>query len=111
MAMYKKHYKKNSSNQPPTLGRVKLPNEADKEILGNVISMLGGGRLLVACKDGKERVCRIPGNIKRNIWVRDGDTVIIKQWDIEPDKKGDIVWRYSRLQVQWLRDNGHIKSM
>ncbi len=109
MAYYHNKYRK--PRTAPTLGRVKLPNEAENEILGSVISMLGGGRLLVGCKDGKERVCRIPGNIKRNIWVRDGDIVIIKPWDIEPDKKGDIVWRYSRLQVQWLRDNGHIKSL
>ncbi len=109
MAFYHSKYRK--PTQPQTVGRVKLPNEAEKEVLGSVISMLGGGRLLVACKDGHERVCRIPGNIKRNIWVRDGDVVIVKPWDIEPDKKGDIIWRYSRLQVQWLRDNGHIKPM
>ncbi|MBM3229926.1 translation initiation factor eIF-1A [Candidatus Parvarchaeota archaeon] len=92
---------------PQTLGRVRMPE--GNEQFGAVISMLGGGRLLVECKDGKERICRIPGNIKRNIWVRDGDIVVVKLWEIDPEKRADIVWRYSRLQVQWLRDKGLIK--
>ena len=91
----------------PTFGRVRMPGEG--EVFGAVISMLGGGRLLFECKDGKERVCRIPGAIKRNIWVRDGDIVVVKPWEIDPERKGDIVWRYSRLQVQFLRDNSQIK--
>ncbi len=78
-------------------------------MLGIVISNMGGGRLLVECKDGKERMCRIPGKIRRFIWVRDGDIVIIVPWKIGGDKKGDIVWRYNRYQAQWLRDKGYIK--
>ena len=56
--------------------RVRLPREG--EILGVVIGNVGGGRLQVQCKDGKERLCRIPGKIRRNIWVRQGDVVLLK---------------------------------
>jgi translation initiation factor 1A len=87
--------------------RVKLPE--GKEVFGIVIGTLGGGRLLVSCKDGKERTCRIPGKIRRTIWVRDGDIVLIVPWDIGGDSKGDIMWRYNRLQVDWLRRKGYIK--
>ena len=86
---------------------VKLPKEG--EMLGIVIRNMSGGRLLVECKDGKERMSRIPGKIRRFIWVRDGDIVIIAPWKIGGDKKGDIVWRYNRYQAQWLRDKGYIK--
>ena len=41
------------------VGWIRLPKEG--EILGVVIGTLGGGRLAVACKDGKDRICRIPG--------------------------------------------------
>jgi len=94
--------------QPPEgMGWVKLPKEG--EILGVVTGTLGGGRLHVQCKDGKERVCRIPGKIRRNIWVRDGDIVVIVPWEIGGDKKGDIVWRYNKMQAEWLRRQGHIQ--
>ncbi|QLJ52919.1 MAG: translation initiation factor eIF-1A [Candidatus Fermentimicrarchaeum limneticum] len=87
--------------------RVRLPRKG--EILGVVIGMMGGSRMLVDCLDGKERMCRVPGKIKRFIWVKDGDAVLIKPWAIEADKKGDIAWRYTRLQADWLRREGYLK--
>ena len=92
------------------MGRVRLPNEADGEILGIVVGNVGGGRLTVQCKDGIERMCRIPGKIRRFIWVRDGDIVIIKPWAIGGEKKGDIIWRYNKYQAEFLRSKGIIKQ-
>jgi len=89
------------------IGRLRLPRKG--EVLGIVISMMGASRLLVDCIDGKERMCRIPGKIKRRIWVKDGDVVLIKPWTVESDKKGDLVWRYTRRQAEWLRREGHMK--
>jgi len=90
-----------------TFTRVRLPRKG--EVLGVVIGMMGAGRMLVDCLDGKERLCRIPGKIKRFVWVRDGDVVLVKPWTVEPDKKADLVWRYTRLQADWLRREGHMK--
>ncbi|MFA5382117.1 MAG: translation initiation factor eIF-1A [Candidatus Micrarchaeia archaeon] len=91
--------------------RMRLPNEKDKEVLGIVVSLLGAGRLLVSCSDGKERVCRIPGKMRRFIWVRENNYVIVKPWDIEGDSKGDVVWRYNKFQEEWLKKNGHLKNI
>jgi translation initiation factor 1A len=87
--------------------RVRLPRKG--EVLGVVISMMGASRMLVDCIDGKERRVRIPGKIKRTIWVKSGDVVLVKPWEIEADKKADLVWRYTRLQADWLRREGHLK--
>lgn len=97
-----------NTNTSPTEGefRMRLPRE--KEILGIVTGMMGGSRMRVTCKDGKERICRIPGKLKNNIWVKEEDVVIIKPWVIEGDKKGDIVWRYKPIQAQWLRHKGYL---
>jgi translation initiation factor 1A len=103
---YKRGYSKNKTADPQAPIRVRLPREG--EMLGTVLQTVGGGRLQIACKDGKERLCRIPGKIRRNIWVRQGDIVIVKPWVIEGDKKGDMIWRYNHLQAQWLRNKGHI---
>jgi translation initiation factor 1A len=87
--------------------RVRLPRKG--EVLGVVISMMGASRMLVDCIDGKERMVRIPGKIKRTIWVKSGDIVLVKPWEIEVDKKADLVWRYTRLQADWLKREGHMK--
>ncbi|MCX8197071.1 MAG: translation initiation factor eIF-1A [Candidatus Micrarchaeota archaeon] len=86
---------------------IRLPKQG--EILGLVVGLVGGGRLMVACKDGKERLCRIPGKIRRNIWVREGDVVIVVPWEVGGEKKGDIVWRYNKFQAEYLRKHGYIK--
>ena len=78
------------------------------EVLGIVEQMLGASRMLVRCKDGHMRTIRIPGKIKRRIWVRAGDVVIVKPWTVQEDKKGDLVWRYTKAQVSRLMNQGLI---
>jgi len=98
--------KSRKGNTKPQFTRVRTPREG--EVICIVLSLMGGNRLLVDCKDGKERMCRIPGRLRKRIWVRDGDAVIIKPWDIEGDKKGDIVWRYNKIHLSWLKNNGYL---
>jgi len=87
--------------------RVRVPR--GQEMLGTVIEMLGASRFRVDCNDGKERVCRIPGRFKRRIWVKPGNVVLLKPWDVQADERGDIVWRYSPAQVNWLLRRGFLK--
>jgi translation initiation factor 1A len=94
-------------DEPEPFARVRLPRKG--EVLGVVISMMGASRMLVDCIDGKERMVRIPGKIKRTIWVKSGDVVLAKPWEVESDKKADLVWRYTRLQADWLRREGYLK--
>ncbi len=87
--------------------RVRLPR--GREVFGWVDATLGGSRFKVACSDGKERMCRMPGAKKRSVWVELGDLVVIEPWEIEPDLKGDVVFRYTRTQVESLRKKGILK--
>jgi len=87
--------------------RTRIPKK--EEILGLVTGLMGGSRVAVSCNDGKDRLCRIPGKIKRNIWVKEDDVVVVKPWSVEGDRRGDIIWRYTRLQADWLRRKGYIK--
>lgn len=93
--------------QPPQF-RLRLPR--GREVLGIVVALVGGSRMIVVCKDGKERNCRVPGRLKNQVWVRDGDVVIVQPWEIQGDKRGDIIWRYTPLQARFLRERGYIKS-
>lgn len=58
------------------------------DVLGMVIRMLGFDRVLVKCQDGHERLCRIRGKMKRRVWIRQGDIVLVSPWDFQSDKRG-----------------------
>ncbi len=87
--------------------RIKQPKPG--EILGIVESKLGGNKLRVRCQDEKIRLCRIPGRIRKKIWIKEGDVILIKPWDIQGDQKADVLYRYTYTQVSWLRKRGILK--
>jgi translation initiation factor 1A len=78
--------------------RLKLPNKNNNEIFAIADRLMGGSRINVVCADGKSRMARIPGRIKRKQRVRAGDLVIVKPWDIQDDK-ADIIFRYRKTQA------------
>ncbi|MEM2123344.1 MAG: translation initiation factor eIF-1A [Candidatus Bathyarchaeia archaeon] len=73
------------------------------QVLGVVTQMLGFDRLMVRCEDGYSRVCRIRGKMKRRVWIKVGDTVLVEPWDFQSESRGDIVWRYTESQAETLR--------
>jgi len=76
------------------------------DILGVAVRLLGFDRILVKCQDGHERLCRIRGKMKRRVWIRVGDVVLISPWDFQSESRGDVVWRYTRAQADTLRRKG-----
>jgi translation initiation factor 1A len=88
------------------LKKIRLPEEG--ELFGRVLKMLGGENLVVKCLDGVTRRGRIRGKLKRRIWIRDNDIVIIAPWDFKSEERGDILWRFTLPQVDWLKQNDHI---
>jgi len=89
--------------------RVRIPKEG--EILGKVTAMLGANRIQVECDDGKERICRIPGKMKKRIWTRVDDIVLIKPWEYQYDTRGDLVWKYTKNQAYVLKKKGYLKNI
>jgi translation initiation factor 1A len=81
-----------------------LPAKTD--VLGVAIKLLGFDRILVKCQDGHERLCRIRGKMKRRVWIRQGDIVLVSPWDFQSDVKGDLIWRYTKAQAEILRRRG-----
>ncbi|NUN11255.1 translation initiation factor eIF-1A [Candidatus Micrarchaeota archaeon] len=88
--------------------RLRLPRKG--ELFGLVISMQGGARMIVQCQDGKERLCRVPGKIKRRIWVKEGDYVLVVPWAVQGDERADVAYRYTSLQADHLRRRGFLKE-
>ena len=88
------------------IGEMKLPVAND--MLGIAVKLLGYDRIMVKCQDGHERLCRVRGKLKRRVWVRIGDIVLVSPWDFQSDTRGDIFWRYRKTQSEWLRSNGYL---
>jgi len=84
-----------------------LPQKTD--VLGVAEQLLGFDRIMVRCQDGRNRLCRIRGKMKRRAWIKRGDIVLVSPWDFQFEKRGDIIWRYKRNQVGWLREKGYLK--
>lgn len=88
--------------------RVKLPR--GREVFGILEQRLGAARMLVRCLDGKTRNCRVPGRLKKKLWLREGDVILIEPWEFD-DKKGDVVFKYNPSQIQWLQRKGYLKEI
>ena len=88
------------------LKEIRLPEEG--ELFGRVLKMLGGENVMIKCNDNVTRRGRIRGKLKRRVWIRDNDIVIIAPWDFNDSERGDIVWRFTLPQVEWLKENNHI---
>lgn len=102
--------KKGNNNNNQQQGeniRVRSPRKG--EIPGIVEQILGHGKLKVRCNDKNIRLCRIPGKMKKRIWIREGDVVLVKPWDFQSDQKADVIWRYTRTESNWLERKGYLK--
>jgi translation initiation factor 1A len=78
--------------------RIRLPNQAKGEIFGIADRLMGGSRIKVICADGKNRLGRILGRIKKRQWIREGDLLIIRPWGFQLDKC-DIIFRYRKTEA------------
>jgi len=59
-----------------------------------VTEMSGGSRMRALCADGKTRMIRIGGKLKKRVWCRERDLIIVKPWVVQTDEKADLVYRY-----------------
>jgi len=106
----RKKNKKGFRNQgeAPVL-RVRLPRGS--QVLGIVETRLGFGKSRVICTDGKTRLCKVPGHLKRALWVRPNNIVLVEPWEIEGEKKGNIIYKYDKNQADWLKKKGYLKGL
>lgn len=89
----------------------RTPMPRPNQVLGICEQRVGGSRMKVRCLDGKTRICRIPGRLKRRLWVRERDVLLIEPWELGGDEKGDVVYKYRPLQVNLLKRKGMLKDM
>ena len=105
--MGKDNKKTQNHDSGPKVTRARIPK--GEETIGVVQKRHGGNKMTVSCFDGVERNCRVPGRLKRRLWLRPGAIVLIQPWELDKDR-GDIIFKYPSSQIAWLRKNGYLET-
>jgi translation initiation factor 1A len=108
----KKHgkSKKKHANVGEVTLRVSLPYKPKGEIFAVAETFQGGSRLQVICEDGIRRMGRIPGKLRRRMWIRENDLLIVVPWSFQ-DSKADVKFRYTPTQTANLKRRGKIPEI
>ena len=111
--VFSKFKDKSRKNQAPVKTeytgpvRVKMPHEG--EVIGIITQRVGGSRMFVSCMDGKTRNCRVPRRLRRGMWLREGDAIIVKPWEYD-DAKAEILFKYSKAAMEKLERRATLKT-
>ena len=97
------------SQEEIEIKKIQLPQ--GNQVIGIVEQRLGGPRMRVRCFDGVTRIGRVPGRLKRKLWIKEGDYVLCEPWELQPKEKCDIIFKYTPLQVKHLKEKGIIKEV
>ena len=97
------------SKEEIEISRIRVPH--DPEVLGIVEMMVGGDKMRVKCDDGFTRVVRIPGRLRKKVWTRPGDLILVEPWKLTAERKGDLAFRYTSTQASWLKRKGFAKNL
>ena len=102
--------KKKQGNVGEVTLRVSLPYKPKGEMCAVAETFQGGSRLQVICEDGIRRMGRIPGKLRRRMWVRENDLLIVVPWSFQ-DSKADVKFRYTPTQTANLKRRGKIPEI
>eukprot|EP01063_Lacrimia_lanifica_P038387 TRINITY_DN816_c0_g1_i1.p2 TRINITY_DN816_c0_g1~~TRINITY_DN816_c0_g1_i1.p2 ORF type:complete len:178 (+),score=110.43 TRINITY_DN816_c0_g1_i1:51-584(+) len=106
-----KNRKRGTNKNEPEKRDLNLKEEGQE--YGQVIKMLGNGRLEVYCFDGQRRLGVICGKMRKKSWVSNGDVVLVGLRDFQ-DSKCDVILKYlpdEAKRLQKLKEiPDHIKA-
>ena len=105
-----KKSKKNQNQGEEANLRVTLPYKPKGEMFAVAETFQGGSRLQLICEDGERRMGRIPGKLRRRMWVRENDLLIVVPWSFQ-DSKADVKFRYTPTQTSNLKRLGKIPEI
>jgi len=103
--------KKKRKKKPSIPAKIRQLSELIKEEgqeYAKVTTLLGNRRVTLDCMDGKKRLGRIRGNMKKKrIFINKDDYVLVGLRDFQ-DEKADVLDKYIPLEVKKLIKAGEI---
>mmetsp|Transcript_1474 Transcript_1474/g.2514 ORF Transcript_1474/g.2514 Transcript_1474/m.2514 type:complete len:136 (+) Transcript_1474:91-498(+) len=79
----------------------------DGQEYARVEKMLGNGRIEGYCYDGKTRLCHIRGKMRKKVWIKQGDIVLIGLREFQ-DGKADVIHKFSAEEARRLKAKGEL---
>ncbi len=86
------------------ISRIRMPK--NDEVIGVIEQRMGFGKMSVQCLDNNTRLCRVRTKKKGKTWIIEGDVVLVKPWELQSHIRGDIIFKYTKAQSNWLRRKG-----
>lgn len=108
MVINKKGGKKGKKGKRPTeQAERKIILKEELQEYCQITKLLGNCRLEGNCFDGKTRICNIRGSMRKKIWIKVGDIVIVSLREFE-DNKCDIIYLYQAKEIKKLVKMGEL---
>lgn len=105
-----KAHKKKKNDAKPAID-FKSTKVVDKKTedqeYGQVTRLLGSCRLEVSCFDGVMRLCHIRGSMRKKVWIKVNDIVLISLREFE-QAKADIIYKYEIPEINYLKKENEI---
>ena len=98
--------RKKGKNQVIGERRELLYKEEGQEY-GQILRLLGSGRVEVNCFDNVKRLCTIRGKLRHRVWMNAGDLILVSLRDFGDDK-ADIIHKYYPEEAFELQELGEI---
>ena len=74
---------------------------------GQILRLLGNGRVECNCFDGVKRMCTIRGKLRNRVWINPGDIILVSLREFG-DEKADVMHKYYPEEGYELQDLGEI---
>ena len=84
-----------------------LVYKEDGQEYGQIMRLLGNGRVEVNCFDGQKRICTIRGRMRNRVWINAGDIILVSLREFG-DEKADVIHKYYPEEAYELQDLGEI---
>ena len=104
----KKGKKTKNSNDDVEITRELVYKDIEQfQEYAQVQRLLGNCRCEVQCFDGLTRLGNIRGNMRKKVWIKAGDLVLVSLREYE-NNKCDIIYLYKPKEVRMLKSYGEI---
>lgn len=100
--------KKVSDLQNQVTSKVRMPK--GEQFIGLVEKRLGGSRMNIRSVDGKDILARVPGRMKKFLWIREGDIVLLEPWEFDKSK-ADLIYKFRPNEVAQLQKKGILSTL
>ncbi len=97
-------------NEDCSEAKMRMIIKKDGQEYAVIISNIGDGRVELDCFDDVDRVGSISGKLRREVWLNNGDIVLVGLREFD-QTKADILYKYTEEEARKLRFDNFFKNV